>query len=56
MFVEIEKDQATEYKDYVHKIIAFLKSNDELYRKAILSAMLNEYKHEIMSSIQNLLT
>ena len=38
VFVEIEKDQATEYEDYVRKVIAFLKSNDELYRKAILSS------------------
>ena len=38
LFVEIEKDQATEYEDYVRKVIAFLKSNDEFYRKAILSS------------------
>lgn len=31
VFVEIKKDQATEYEDYVRKVIAFLKSNDELY-------------------------
>ncbi len=36
--MEIEKDQATEYEDYVCKMIAFFKSNNELYRKAILSA------------------
>ena len=38
MFVEIEKSQATEYEDYIRKVIALLKSNDELYRKAILSS------------------
>ena len=38
VFVEIEKSQATEYEDYIRKVIALLKSNDELYRKAILSS------------------
>ena len=38
VFAEIEQDRATEYEDYVRKLIVFLKSNDESYRKVILSA------------------
>lgn len=34
----IEAEQATEYEEYLRKIIAFLKENEENYRKAITSS------------------
>ena len=38
VFIEIEKNHATEYEDYVRKMLDFLSANDKLYRKAILSS------------------
>ena len=35
---EIEMKNATEYEEYIRKVIDFLKANENVYRKAILSS------------------
>ena len=35
---EIEVQNATEYEDYIRKVIGFLKKNEDIYRKAVTSS------------------
>lgn len=37
VFAEMEQDRSAKYEDYLRKITAFVKSNEDLYRKALLS-------------------
>ena len=48
---EIEVKNATEYEEYIRKVIDFLKENEEIYRKAITSSDIRFFIEKLKSII-----
>ena len=48
---EIEVKNATEYEDYIRKVIGFLKENEDLYRKAVTSSDVRFFIEKLKSII-----
>ena len=48
---EIEVKNATEYEDYFRKVIAFLKENEDIYRKAVTSSDVRFFIEKLKSII-----
>ena len=48
---EIEVKNATEYEEYIRKVIDFLKKNEEIYRKAITSSDIRFFIEKLKSII-----
>ena len=55
IFIEIEKNQATEYEDYVRKMLDFLSANDKLYRKAILCSDIRFFIEKLKNIIAKMI-
>ena len=48
---EIEIENATEYEDYIRKVIGFLKENEDIYRKAVTSSDVRFFIEKLKSII-----
>ena len=48
---EIEVKNATEYEDYIRKVIGFLKENEDIYRKAVTSSDVRFFIEKLKSII-----
>ena len=48
---EIEVQNATEYEDYIRKVIGFLKENEDIYRKAVTSSDVRFFIEKLKSII-----
>ena len=48
---EIEVQNATEYEDYIRKVIGFLKKNEDIYRKAVTSSDVRFFIEKLKSTI-----
>ena len=48
---EIEVKNATEYEEYIHKVIDFLKENEDIYRRAITSSDIRFFIEKLKSII-----
>ena len=48
---EIEVQNATEYEDYIRKVIGFLKKNEDIYRKAVTSSDVRFFIEKLKSII-----
>ena len=51
VFMEFEHNRSAEYDEYIRQMILFLKNNEEIYRKAILSSDIRFFLEKLKSII-----